>query len=154
VPRQLTGTYGSDTYGHGLYGVAGTEDDAHFSRRIIDRVLQSRNTKVAIVAAVKTVTGGTPYIVEWIDPNTPVGFIFNVTGNPTWAGGESAADLSKHLIMGRTARFRNGTTPGGGAYVFEVWVPQGSGYSVPRLMEIVNAYKAAGTRAFIRFQGT
>jgi hypothetical protein len=154
VPRQNTGTYGSDTYGGGIYGTTGTEDDAPYSRRIIDRVLQSRNTKVAIINAVKTVTGGSPYIVEWIDPATPVGFIFNVTGQPTWSGGETAVALSKHLIMGRTARFRNGATPGGGAYVFEVWVPQGSGYSAPRLLEIVNAYRAAGTKAYIRFQGT
>lgn len=154
VGRLITGTYGSDTYGGGLYGVSGTEDDAHFSRRIIDRVLQTRNTKAAIIAAVKTVTGGSPYIVEWFDAANPVAWIFKVTGDPAWSGGESAAALSKHLIWGRTARFRSSTAMGGGAYVFDVWVPQGSGYSAAQLLEIVKQYKAAGTKAFIRFQGT
>lgn len=154
VPRNLTGTYGSASYGSGLYGVPGAEDDAHYSRRIIDRVLQSRDTKVAIIAAVQTVTGGSPYIVEWINPNNPVGFIFAVNPANFWNGTESAAALSEHLIMGRTARFRNGAVPGGGAYVFEVWVPQGSGYSASALLNIVNQYKCAGSRAFIRFQGT
>jgi hypothetical protein len=116
--------------------------------------LQSRNTKAAIIGAVRTVTGGNPYIVEWFDPENPSGFIFKVTADPNWTGGESAAAMSKHLIFGRTARFRNGSVPGGGAYVFEVWVPQGSGYSEGQLLEIVRQYKAAGTKAFIRFQGT
>jgi hypothetical protein len=154
VSRLITGSYGSDTYGGGIYGTAGSEDDAHFSRRIIDRVLQSRNTKASIIGAVRTVTGGNPYIVEWFDPENPSGFIFKVTADPNWTGGESAAAMSKHLIFGRTARFRNGSVPGGGAYVFEVWVPQGSGYSEGQLLEIVRQYKSAGTKAFIRFQGT
>lgn len=154
VPRQATGNYGDVIYGSGTYGVPGAEDDAHYSRRIIDRVLQSRNTKPAIVGAVQTVTGGSPYIVEWLDPVNPTGWIYNVAGEDPWDGTESAAALSKHLIMGRTSRFRNASASGGGAYVFEVWVPPNSGYSAARLLEIVNQYKAAGTRAFIRFQET
>lgn len=154
IPRQITGTYGSDTYGDGRYGTPGTEDDAHYSRRIIDRVLQTRNTKASIIAAVQTATGGNVYIVEWFDPSNPTGFILAVNPASFWAGGESPSAISEHLIFGRTARFRNGAVPGGGSFVFDVYVPKGSGYSVPRLLEIVNAYRSAGTRAFIRFQGT
>jgi hypothetical protein len=154
TPRNLTGTYGSELYGGGLYGTPGTEDDTHFSRRIIDRVLQTRDTKAAILGAIQTVTGGSPYIVEWFNPKVPTGFIFNVTGSPAWSGGETEAARAKHLIWGKTARFRGKSSAGGGAYVFEVWVPQGTGYSTAQLLAIVRQYRAAGTRAFIRYIGS
>lgn len=149
MTRVKTGKYGQAPYGFGQkYGTGGVEPDNTFANRIIDRVTQGRNTPAAIAAAVKRLTGGTPYVVSWLDGGGNRSFIFRPSGTLPWAG---ESDTRKHLIWGRTARFVNGSTNNGGAFVFEVWVPSGSGYSTATLLSVVNQYKPAGSKAYIRY---
>lgn len=149
VNRVRTGKYGEAPYGVGqLYGTGGVETDSTYSNRIIDRVTQGRNTPTAIVAAVQRLTGGSPYIVTWIDSTGDNAFIFRPSGELAWAG---EADTRRHLIWGRTARFVSRSAANGGAFVFEVWVPSGSGFSTSTLLTIVNQLKPAGSKAYIRY---
>jgi hypothetical protein len=149
VTRLKTGKYGQAQYGVGQkYGTGGVEGDTSYSGRIIDRVTQGRNTSVAILAAIRRLTGGTPYLTSWMDSGAHNGFIFRPSGALAWAG---ETDTRKHLIWGKTARFLNESATNGGAYVFEVWVPSGSGYSTAALLSVVNSYKPAGSKAYIRY---
>lgn len=151
VGRIRTGKYGTMLYGSTTYGTAGTESDGNFSRRIIATVTGSRNTPTAILAAVQKLTGGSPYIVEWAGSGGHRGFIFRPTGTPVWMGEETAEGTRHHLIWGKTARFINHSVSNGGAYVFEVWVPSGSGLTASQLLTVVNALKPAGSKAYIRY---
>lgn len=149
MTRLKTGKYGEAPYGPGQkYGSGGVEADSTFSRRIIDRVTLGRNTSVAILNAVRRLTGGSPYLVNWNDSSGNNAFIFRPTTTPAWLG---EADTRKHLIWGRTSRFVRGSATNGGAFVFEVWVPSGSGYSTATLLALVNSYKPASSKAIIRY---
>lgn len=149
MTRLKTGKYGEAPYGPGQkYGTGGVEADSTFSRRIIDRVTLGRNTSVAILNAVRRLTGGTPYLVNWNDSSGNSAFIFRPSTATAWMG---ETDTRKHLIWGRTARFVKSSATNGGAFVFEVWVPSGSGYSTATLLALVNSYKPAGSKAIIRY---
>lgn len=130
----------------GMTRLFGLETDSQFGARIIDRVLASRNTRPAILAAVTRLTGGSPFIVEWWEPEPGGPWVFKPLASPIWTGG----DTTNHLIWGRTARF---FTPSGASNppcTFEVWVPAGSPYSDAQILAVVNSYKAAGTTAIIK----
>lgn len=151
VPRIRTGKYGTEQYGGGKYGTAGTEADGSYGRRIVNTVIASRNSKTAILAAVQRITGGSPYIVEWVNGSGHRGFVFRPTGTAAWSGGTTETATQYHLIWGRTARFIKEGVNNGGAFVFEVWVPSGSGLTVSQLLSVVNALKPAGSKAYIRY---
>lgn len=126
----------------------GLETDGQMAARILDRVQQSRNTETAIIAAVRRLTGGHPYLLSWFDAGHGNGFVFNFTPASPWMGGGADG----HLIWGKNARFLNGNAVIGGQCVFEVWIPAGSPYSDAQILNVVNMYKAAGTKAIIRHQ--
>lgn len=149
TPRLATGKYGTVKYGGGKYGTSGRESDTQYSRRIIDKIKQRRNTVPAIIEAVKRVTGGEPYIVEWFGAGASRGWVYKVTEEPYWTG---AADPQKHLIWGQTSRFLTAAVAGGGPCTIEVWMPQGTGHTAEHILQIVNQYKAAGIQVFIRYQ--
>jgi hypothetical protein len=152
VARGRSGKYGSLQYGVGnKYGTAGSESDGNYSRRLIATVTANRNTKTAIIAAVQKLTGGSPYIVEWAGNTSHRAFIFRPSGDPAWAGQNTEVGQAKHLIWGKTARFINTSVSNGGAYVFEVWVPSGTGLTTSQILTVVNSLKVAGSKAYIRF---
>jgi hypothetical protein len=151
VARQILGGYGSLLYGDAVYGADGRESDTRYSRRIIDRVTMARNAPNAIRDAVERVTGGPVYVIDWLDPTYASGWIYKVAADADWAGGSAPGDIAHHLIWGRTSRFINANSSGGGACVFEVIIPLDSPVPLASVLQVANAYKAAGTRCFVRY---
>ncbi len=130
----------------GVPRFAAAETDAQLAARVIDRVSQTRNTETAIIAAVRRLTGGSPYLLSWFNAGHGNGFVFTYTPGSPWMGGVP----DNHLVWGQNARFINGNTAIGGNCVFEVWIPGGSPYTDAQVLAVVNSYKAAGTQAIIR----
>jgi hypothetical protein len=151
VPRLSVGRYGSFKYGAGKYGGHSFESDSQYSRRIIARVQQSRNTKPDILAAVKTITGSA-YMVEWFERGADRGWVFRPSDLAPWMGEDTEGATRFHAIFGLTTRFLNLNTDGGGRCTAEIWVPQSNAYTVAQVLQMANAYKAAAIRLFVRYR--
>lgn len=177
VSRLTTGKYGSVKYGSIKYGGSGLEGDTQYARRIINSILQVRNTKTAILSAVKPLIGrspyqtgvygkvkygksnkygstsGQPYIIEWLEPGVDRGWVFKPTTKSPWRGENNEQATKHHLIWGINARFLNSLVTGGGGCVVEVWVPPpsaGASYSLLQVLQVANSKKAAGIRIYVR----
>lgn len=120
-----------------------SELDGPYARRIMSTITASRNTKRAILTAVRALVGPTAYMVEGFEVNLS-DWVYKPAGDLPWLGGSP----DSHLVWGKTSRFLQSGASGGPG-TFQVWVPSGSGYTTGQIQAVVDAHKASGTRGTI-----
>lgn len=124
----------NDYFGFGAFARLIGESDAAYRARIIDELRVTKNTRAAIIAAVQSVTGTTPVVIEQTNATDCKGY--GSSASPSAGGG-----------YGYGSGLHHGHLSGG---QFFITVQRGSVTDDTIILNAINSTKAAGVVAWVR----